>query len=615
VSRLRVPAVALTGCLWLAGLLFVTPAAAKSYHYPEIRTRFTLGRDGVVRVEQYRTYRFDGSFSWAYVDLRKQGADDIRWNRLAELTPDGWRALVPAELSDGGYSLRVRWSFSAADEERTFLLDYWLVGAVRRHADCAEFYWKAIEDEHERVRRSVIEIVPPGPSPDLFKLFVHSRARPGTLDFDSARSLATVTQEDIPRNSFVEVRALLDAGLFAELPASGVPAYARILAEERRNYVVTSLLPVLLLVLAGLLLLVLPLALLIRAYLLHGREPKLDYSAIYEHEPPRPAPPAVVPLITVQQPDKSSSAQALLTSLLGNLLALAQRGAVRVAEVREGSKSRYVFRLERPEVAQAGDAFDRQAVDFFFGHVGGGGAEFDDQALKKYGRDHVAEARAAVGEVFDAGMEWWRQVLGSDLVEPTSSRAHLRFLLAAVLSTLGGGIALGAALGMLGVGSGRGGVALGLVGGALAFFACVAAGLAIRRWTPAAYLEHRRWGRFRKFLRDFSAIERAPLNLLAIWEQYYVYAVALGVAEEFIGHVVRLAEARGSDLALPAWYAGAAVSSGPSVASLGSGLAGFSTFASNLSGMVAAFSTATSSGGGFSGGGGGGGGGGSSGAG
>jgi uncharacterized membrane protein len=148
----------------------------------------------------------------------------------------------------------------------------------------------------------------------------------------------------------------------------------------------------------------------------------------------------------------------------------------------------------------------------------------------------------------------------------------------------------------------------------LVFVVFMLLGRTILRWTETAYLEHRRWKNFRKFLQDFSAIEQAPVGLLAIWEQYYVYAVALGVATEFLKHVTRLAEQRGTSLALPVWYVGASGMHGGSLASLSQGLSGFDAFASNMSGMMSSFSTASASGGGFSGGGGGGGGGGSSGA-
>ena len=134
----------------------------------------------------------------------------------------------------------------------------------------------------------------------------------------------------------------------------------------------------------------------------------------------------------------------------------------------------------------------------------------------------------------------------------------------------------------------------------------------ILRWSEAAYLEHRRWRNFRRFLVEFSAIEQAPVELLAIWEQYYVYAVALGVAERFLKNVARLAEAKAMPLAAPAWFAAGSGTTG--MASLAESMAGFQSFVANVSSMTSALSSSSGTGGGFSGGGGGGGGGGSSGA-
>ena len=44
----------------------------KTYFYPEIKTSIYYANDGSARVLQERTYSFDGSFSWAFIDLKKQ---------------------------------------------------------------------------------------------------------------------------------------------------------------------------------------------------------------------------------------------------------------------------------------------------------------------------------------------------------------------------------------------------------------------------------------------------------------------------------------------------------------------------------------------------------------
>ena len=595
-------------------LLVLLPllAAAKSYYYPEITTDVMLQADGSARVVQERTYEFDGRFSWADLDLRKQGASDIRLNRLALKTDAGWQDLTP-EQGNSDRSLYLRWGYSAEDEQKTFLVDYTVLGAVRRYEDVAEFYWKVIEEQHEPVARIAVRVILPGRSPDLFKVYVHADARPGTLNFAGTFDTAYIDQTGIPRNAFVEVRALSNPDLYPQITQIPQKEYGQILAEEKRNFL-TATFRSHFFVPLGLLLMLLPAVLLIVFYRKFGREPKLDYEAIYEHEPPRKAPPFVVPFIMHQKPDKSAMTQELFRGLMATLLGLARQGVVSVREIKEGRKTRYEFRLDKPEKVEALGEFDKMAVEYLFGMFGGGGNVLTEDMIKDYGRSHTMEVRAMLSRLFSSGVTWWPAQLGVEFTEAASRRAYGTFCALAALSFIPGAWLLlgGMAAIMPGFGSAR--VPLTVFGAFVCGAVYFLTGRVIFRWDPIAYLEHKRWKNFRKFLKDFSAIEQAPVNLLAIWEEYYVYAVALGVASEFLKHVTRLAEQRGTGLVLPIWYIGASGMPGGSIASLSEGLGGFGAFASNMSSMMSSFSTASASGGGFSGGGGGGGGGGSSGA-
>jgi uncharacterized membrane protein len=358
----------------------------------------------------------------------------------------------------------------------------------------------------------------------------------------------------------------------------------------------------------------LPAALLIIFYRKFGREPKLDYEAIYEHEPPRKAPPFVVPFIMHQKPDKSGMTQELFRGLMATLLGLARQGVVSVHEVKEGHKTRYEFRLDKPDKVSALGEFDRMAVEYLFGMFGGGGNTLTEDMIKDYGKSHPTSIKEMISRLYSTGLAWWPPQLGVEFTEAVSRRAYATFCgLAAVCYVPGAWLLLGG-VAAIAPGSGSARIPLTVFAAVVCGAVYLLTGRVIFRWDPIAYLEHKRWKNFRKFLHDFSAIEQAPVNLLAIWEEYYVYAVALGVAAEFLKHITKLAEQRGTGLVLPVWYIGASGIPGGSLASLSQGLSGFDAFASNMSSMMSSFSTASASGGGFSGGGGGGGGGGSSGA-
>jgi uncharacterized membrane protein len=595
--------------LLTAVLLAAAVAAAKSYRYPSLDIDVVLRSDGIAVIRQERTYAFDGSFSWAYLDLLRAGADSIRVLRLAEITDDGPRDIVPDECSDRANSVYLKWSYSARDEEKTFLVEYAVFGAIQKHEDVAEFYWKVVENEHEPIDRLTVRIIPPVPSPDLFKVYVHSAARPGRLEFAPDFSRATVEQARIPRNRWVEVRVLLDPAVFPLRGTTGEKRYERILAEEKANFTRSALRSYFELPLGIVLLVVVPLVLLLVFWRRYGREPKVAYEAVYEHEPPRAAPPLYVPTILHQRLERSSGQGQFFAGLFATLLDLARRGHVTVEETRRHGKSKYVFRRVKPLPVGAADA-DRTAFEFFFDTVARGGDEFTQGDVQDYGKSHSTSVKSLLDGLHDKAAAWWPRELGSSLLDSVSPRAYSRYVLIVLGVILGGALVL--ADGLRAVAAEAPFLVLAVAAAVPPAVVFLFAGRAILRWSEAGLLEHKRWQAFRKFLREFSAIEQAPVGLLAIWEQYYVYAVVLGVAEQFARNIGRLAEARGTALVAPAWYLSSHGGAGASA--LGTSLASCSSFAQNFSGMVSSFTTSTSSGGGFSGGGGGGGGGGGSGA-
>ncbi|MEO0092633.1 MAG: DUF2207 domain-containing protein [candidate division WOR-3 bacterium] len=602
------------GLIWL--LILPSAILAKSYYYPEIVTEIYFTADGNARIIQDRTYPFEGSFSWAFIDLKKSGAKDIIFNQLLEKTAAGWQELEPLELANRSQSLYIHWGYSAQDEIKTFRLDYTIIGAVKRFQDVAEFYWKVIEDEHEKIDRITIKLFLPQPSPELFKVYIHSRAQPGTLTFNEPKDQVLIEQKGIPKDAFVEVRMLTAPAIFPLVEPQAKNRYQAILKEEKRNFVVSSIRKFVFIPLGLLLMIVLPIAILLLFYFRYGREPKIDYQAIYEHEPPRPAPPVVLPVIFHQKPHKSAMYQPIFQGMLATLLDLAVKGLVSVKEVGQGNKRHYAFTLEKPESLRL-DGIVSQIINFFFGEVSGGEKTFSDEAVKKYIKDHPTKTQSILSDLFGQALNWWQKELGRDLLDLRSSNAYNTFFLYLIPTLAIGVFLLISGLGALFSLPNPISFILPIMSaiGLIVIFAI--AGRSILRWSPKAYLEQKRWLNFRKFLIDFSAIEQAPITLLPIWEQYYVYAVALGVAQRFLQNVIRLAEQKEVSLALPAWYI--ATTTGPTTqASFTDSLSSFQSalggFANNLSNMVSSFSTATSSGGGFSGGGGGGGGGGSSGA-
>lgn len=128
--------------------------------------------------------------------------------------------------------------------------------------------------------------------------------------------------------------------------------------------------------------------------------------------------------------------------------------------------------------------------------------------------------------------------------------------------------------------------------------------------TPEGTRRHTEWTALRRFLHDFSRLDEAPVGHLALWEEYLVAAVVLGVSEDLVrGLEVHFPEVV-DDPGFATWYL---VAPGHR-----SGVGDMGAFGSEFGAPAVSSFTPQSSGsgggGGFSGGGGGGGGGGSFGA-
>ncbi len=605
--------------LLLPGLLvfLLAPAAwAKSYDHPRIEQVFQLLPNGDAVVDDVRTFRFDGSFSWAELRLHTSG----RYGRYDVEYLGVWdadtRQPLRIERSSEGADRILRWYYQADNTTRRFLLRYRIIGAVQRYGDVAQFYWKAIEDDHAPIRQVQIAVVPPGPSPAQFKVFVHSRAAPGTLQFDTDFSRAVITQSVIPETSFVEVRAFLDSSLFLQAPLRIGQTVESLLDDERRQGG-TSWLEWLASagsVLAG----VLAVALVVGyvwVYLRYGKEWGVMYDAPYERDPPRPLPPAVVPAILTQT--KVQNAE-LAKGFAATLLEAARLGYLGIEEVQDRGllgtglfkDTDLVYRLtkkgqdllrgatpERKSGERALEPFEVEVLEAVFRIAGSGDIVTSDQ-IESWGKKIVASKSNFLRFVEGWGprLRGWFERQFFPLDDPRSERARIAFIVVAAIVVLV----------TFPLGFGRSVFVIGPVGTVL----IAVAWKSLVRRSPQAALEVKRWDAFRRFMTDFSAMKDAGPQLLPLWEHYLVYATALGVADRLLANLKLVAAELNQSIPTARWYSGRGGTGGPgmSLASLESLTRSFENF-QNLS---RALSSSTGTGGGFSGGGGGGGGGGGS---
>lgn len=607
--------------------------ADKSYSHPSIDFRITFLPDGSAEVEETRAFRFDGSFSWAFIEKDTRG----KYGQYGVEFHGVWDAESGEQLRHESYKKGsyegVKWHYSAKNTTREFLIKYRVTGAVQRYLDAAQFYYKIVGDSHAVIRTITAEIIPPEPSTRLFKVFVHSMSKPGTLEFADDFSGASVELSRVRRDDFVELRVLLDPDLFPEAPILSGESHGSLLEDEQRatekwragqqkridDYVRSRVL-LKVGIIAGIFLVLTMVAVYLYFFFKYGKEPDTGYDHDYEREPPRDIPPCILPAILTQSGVQDTE---MGKSFASALIESARLGYLEISEIEkkvllfkskglEYSLTDKGEKLLRGKYEPSGDeraliAFEEDVIRTIFIQAGEGGK------VTSHEIEAWAKKTTGMKNNFKALMDKHKKILRSNfekeyfkLDDPVSEKARKTFIAISV--------AFGLLFVVLFIGGLRSPVLFGFA--PLVIILGVLLSIPLARRTPEAALEIEKWKAFKKFMSDFSAMKDAGPSLLPLWEHYLVYAVALGVADKLINNLKLVAKEYHSPVPMVAWFHPIhAASFGPE--GIGDGISSLDAMTaslSNLDALSSAMTTSTSSGGGFSGGGGGGGGGGGSGA-
>ena len=327
-------------------------------------------------------------------------------------------------------------------------------------------------------------------------------------------------------------------------------------------------------------------------YQRYGREPPSD-GMKYPFEPPSDLPPAAVTTIL----DQSYQQGRMGAAFHATIMDLARRGFGEF----EPKGRKFQMRLH-PEKSKAGLLpFEASVLGYLEAaaktHRRGDPEFLEFRELKSYSERNASSFMRRWGP---SVRKWLEAQRGGDLTDPQSRKAANRAagvgLLAAAGNVAGLVLTTGAASGWF-------------VGGIVASVALIVTALvAIPAWRPDVAAEVYGWQGFKRTLTDYTRMKDAPLDFFGLWDVYYCYAAAMGVAEKYLRALKRAAPLAGVDertMVHRAHWMGSAGSV--------SDLAGLSSSISSLSSALSSASASASSGGSSSGGGGGGGGGGSSG--
>jgi uncharacterized membrane protein len=566
----------------LAVLAWAGPATAKSVTFTDLVTDATVRPDGSMAVHEELTIRFDGSFTFGTRTF------ESNFSSIHDIAVSENGQSLSTDTIGGG----IRWSFTAFSETRTFDIDYVVDGAVTVGADVGELYWKFMGSSHPAIDRMTVTIHLPGegltaaaddsPPGDagVVRAWGHVATKLGTVTNNGNQVILQTA--NVPANSFVEARVAVPARVFTAT-SDGGDRLPTILREEHgfqtdfrdnqraKDAIVIGALVVSVLAAAGF----------VVNFLRSGKEPKptIDIGE-YWREPLLDPPAIVTSTLKFGRVDG--------TAFASTLLDLAQRGylTIRHEHIERFGPDEDIYHFTW--TGKGTDPLSPYEADLLQ-NLFRGQTEVTSKQFASWARSHPGEAQS-----FWRG---WKKKVSDDLrVRGYIETGRIAVWLIHVASIIVSFVAF-----ILTVTVSRSW--WGIVPGVVAFGLVALTGTLQRR-TPKGADHAEEAKALRRYIRDFSTLDEAPVESLAIWEKFLVAAVALGVSSELIrGLQARIPAANQAGFA--PWYIGAQ----------GAGFAGLSDighFTSSFGNAATASLSPSSSGssGGFSGGGGGGGGGG-----
>jgi uncharacterized membrane protein YgcG len=575
--------------LLLAGPALASPAGdARSFSLVSLDTDAVLFPDGSMEVRERVVYDFAGG--------------PFRVG-IRSFDPTSRTSIVDFAVTEGGVALDVHppsetptgeweWTFAspARDEVRTFVLTYRVAEALTVGPDVGELYWQFVGDDHPGIGSMTVRLQLPGDAPpatadvadddaSVVRAWGHGPAT-GKVELRPGEVRAEVPR--VPSGQLVELRVLVPTTELSVPPSTG-PRLATVLAEERsylndadraetRQRIGDWLAP-----LAA----ALGLAGTVGLWLAFGREPEPEILIGDYWREPLDDPPAIV-LTSLKR-----GTVPIDDAIGATLVDLAQRGYLRITAQttqRWGPDSTdHTIHWQGRDFGDDVLEYERTLVTM----VLRGRPQMSLDELTAWGRSHRSAASKELARL--------RQQITAEY----HRRGYRPIARPLARGLVVGLAALTAAAGVVALLLGSG---LGWIAVATAPLVGFAGGWLVQNRPPRAATEVAKAQGLRRFLRDFSHLEQAPVGHLILWERYLVYAVTLGVSAELLRGLATRLPALAQDPSFGTWYLGPRGRL--------DGLEGFGRIGGSISSSFSPPSNTSGAGGGFSGGGGGGGGGG-----
>ncbi|WP_292388765.1 DUF2207 domain-containing protein [Methanosarcina sp. UBA5] len=525
--------------LFLFVLCLVHSASARDYTLEGATSNITIDPSGIVHIEESISYTFEGHYNRVFRKLKVLPGESIQ-NIKGHCSDEACKFSV--NPTSEGYELEGSLP-SSTPEKVTFFISYDHYGAVKVHKDVSEFQYKLWGDEWEKPLGNLRgRISLPVNNESELQYWIHPTGYTQVVSVE--HNVLNLRTAEIPSNQWYEIRVVFPR---IASPNSSIvqidneEGLAQIKSIENEYQTKGSLLKnfynftILFVLLA--------LAFPFLIYFKYGREPKINYDAIYEREPPTNSRPAVVNAIVLGKMGIPT-----MNGFTATIMDLVNLGYISLLTVKsEEKKVLGLFKSESEDILieildnnsfmgakkdrRQLEDFEKDAFNLLRSHASG------DKVFWNKLKEELGDGTA----FYEFVTSWNEKVKAHTAFDKLFLSTGNKYVFGFGLATVIAGFLcffvaseyfptdefpLASSLNML--------IFLIIVLGIVIILISVIFKKVFGRWTPEGRLYYERWNNFKKYLTDFSALKEHPPESIKIWDCYLVYATALGIAQEVI---------------------------------------------------------------------------------
>jgi len=534
-------------------LLSFSAGFSKSYFVKSADVNINVLDNSLVGISEEVTFSFSGCYSVIYRDVPVPAESFV--TGFEGFSDESFTPVVN-DASDF-YTYEFHFSQQQCDKDVTVLMIYNMSKVVDLYDDTSSFQFQFWGADWTNVNILSASINFPFTF-NVSDYWVHNEVSGNSYSID--RNTFYYSAGNVPANHWVEVQVLfprLSDSVFSDVHSG---SYADEVKSQELYYQFLQVYNIILIVLF----LTVPFILFYFMYNKYGKELIIDYSKTYERNPPDNMPPALVEAIINVTRDGMPD----LKGFTATIFDLTRRKYLKIT----GDEKKVIIKiLEKKWEADLKD-FEVEVLDFLDKHAVNGGIDWDSLKHKLNRYDNAKDFwsrfndfKKLVAKKFEKKDYFIDK--GNNVFLIASVISLIVMVLLLLLSDLGNFALITPLLFFLPffvfvkLLSKSGAAAyfiLAFVGFQFLTFTAILTAFQLNplsaflvsvliflvlntispailgKWTREGRLFELKWNNFKKFLNDYSLLNEYPPQSIIIWEQFLVYAVALGVADNVI---------------------------------------------------------------------------------